>query len=141
MEGTNDIQCGGKFNWNAVRECDREIKAATSGTGNNYQFPCLSVQDYSNEVMKFIGKRRLCSFSISNVGIFDQNILDKVQISRIVFSQSIHVNGPAFQFTLATAKGGELAVALTWQEGIVELNVAERVLNDLEMEFCRLASM
>ena len=139
--GTNYIQCGGKFNWNAVRVCDSEIKAVTCGTGSNHQFPSLSVQEFSNELMKFIGQRRLCAFSISNVGIFDQNILDKVQISRIVFSQSIHINGPALQFTLAAAKGGELAVALTWQEGIVEVNVAERVLYDLEVEFCRLAVM
>jgi hypothetical protein len=138
--GTSGIQCGGKFTWNAVRECDREIKAVTAGTGSNHQFPCLSVQEFSNELMKFIGKRRLCAFSISNVGVFDQNVLDRVQITRVTFSQSIHINGAAFQFTLATVIGGELAVALTWQEGVVEVNIAEQMLYDLEMEFCRLTA-
>jgi hypothetical protein len=64
---------------------------------------------------------------------------DSVKIRRILFSQSSNVVGPAYVFSVATANGGDLGIGLTWQDEIVDLGSAERVLAGLDSELRVLA--
>src|SRR5579862_1078402 len=119
------------FSWDAVRACHGEIKAATATAKDQKVAMLKFANDYPSYFRKQIGKKREFSFEVSNVGLYDcENSI--APIKRITFSQSSNVIGPPYVFSIATVKGGDMALALTWQEGIVEPETAEKVLLKLK---------
>ena len=134
------IQCGGEFNWDAVKVCHQEIKNATASPKNQQVGLLKFLNDYEGWFRKKVGQNREHSFQVSNVGVIDgqKTGKDNPWIERMIFSQSSSVTGAALVFSIASAKGGELAIALTWQEGIVEVESAEKVLDILELHLHRL---
>ena len=130
------IQCGGEFNWDAVNVCQQEIRNATASPKNQLVGLLKFMNNYEGWLRKKVGQNREYSFEVSNVGIIDgqETGEDNPSIRRMIFSQSSNVTGGAFLFSIASAKGGELAIALTWQEGIVEVDLAEKVLDTLELQ-------
>ena len=131
------IQCGGDFSWSAVRACCREIKAATASPKNHGVALLRYLNDYSRWLQNQIGTKRIDSFEVSNVGVMDGGFDDEnkvAKVKRILFSQSSNVMGPAYVFSVGTAKGGELGIALTWQHGIVDSESVDRVLVGLSGE-------
>jgi hypothetical protein len=91
----------------------------------------------------FKTKKRDCSFELSNIGVVDGKLpehnppFEGPQIARMrkfVFSQSATVTGEPYCFCVGTVKGSEMAVTLTWQDGIVEESKAEEVMSRLEKE-------
>jgi hypothetical protein len=92
-------------------------------------------------VVKFLegkpGQSRERSFEISNLGVVDFSKGDvegeeRVGCEKVVFGQSANVTGAAYSFSVATAKGGELTVLLSWQKGVVEGRIADAVMTELE---------
>lgn len=81
------------------------------------------------------------------MGVFDprdQSVDDghqneRVKLDRILFSQGSNVISPGLVFCVASAKGGELGIGLTWQEDVVVKEDAEKVLKELEAELRGLA--
>ena len=136
----DSIQCGGEFNWEAVKVCHQEIKNATAGPKDQIVGLLKFMNDYESWFLKKVGQNREHSFQVSNVGVIDgcEMSEDKPWIKRIIFSQSSSVTGAALVFNIASAKGGDMAIALTWQEGIVEVELAEKVLDTLEVHLHRL---
>jgi hypothetical protein len=53
---------------------------------------------------------------------------------RLVFSQSANVAEAPYVFSMASVKGGDIAIALTWQEGVLEEDKAKQVMEALEGE-------
>ena len=138
---TNDcIQCGGEFNWDAVKVCHQEIKNATASPKNQLVGLLKFLNDYEGWFRKKVGQNREDSFQLSNVGVIDGLEVSDGNpcIKRMIFSQSSSVTGAALVFSIASAKGGDLAIALTWQEGIVEVESAEKVLDTMELHLHRL---
>jgi hypothetical protein len=131
------INCGGNFSWNAVRACKREIDAATASPKNHGLGLLRYLNDYGTWLRSRIGQERLESFEVSNIGVMDGGLdhqSNVAKVKRILFSQSSNVMGPAYVFNIATVKGGDLAIALTWQDGILNDEVAENVLVGLDTE-------
>jgi Alcohol acetyltransferase len=137
------LLCSGEFDWDAVKSCTREIKEATSSPKNQQVGLLKFLNNYGDFLRKKVGKKREWSFEVSNVGIMDGNREGpfRAQIKRILFSQSRNVTGAALVFSLATAKKGDMAIGLTWQDGVVEIDLAEKVLGDLEMMIRNLVSI
>jgi hypothetical protein len=95
------------------------------------------LKDYTGWFKKRIGKRREASFELSNIGTVGGGTEkggDTARFTRIIFSQSASVTGPPYCFCVATANGGDMAIALTWQDGILEDKAAREVLAALERE-------
>lgn len=132
------IHCGGVFSWSAVQACKREINARTSGPKNHSIGLLKFLNDYVGFLRNRAGRERAESFEVSNIGVMDGKC-DSVKIRRILFSQSSNVVGPAYVFSVATAKGGDLGITLTWQDEIVDLGLVERVLAGLDSELRGLA--
>jgi Alcohol acetyltransferase len=131
------IDCGGTFSWDAVRACKLEIDAATASPKNQTVGLLKFLDDYASYLRKKVGSKREYSFEVSNVGVMDGGLDDHakdVRVKRILFSQSSNVTGGACVFSVASVKGGDLAVGLTWQDGMVEAELASKVLLGLETE-------
>jgi len=131
------IHCGGDFSWDAVRACCKEIKAATASPKNHGIALLKYLNDYSSFLRSQIGTKRIDSFEVSNIGVVDGGFDDErnmARVKRVLFSQSSNVMAPAYVFSVATAKGGDLGIALTWQQGIVDTESVDRVLVALSEE-------
>jgi hypothetical protein len=89
-----------------------------------------------------VGSKREYSFEVSNVGVMDglDDHANVVRVKRVLFSQSSNVTGAAYVFSVASVKGGDLVVGLTWQDGIVEAELAQKVLLGLDTELRSLAN-
>ncbi|KAB5513210.1 alcohol acetyltransferase [Coniochaeta sp. 2T2.1] len=96
------------------------------------------VKDYNARFRQKLGKERGTTWEVSNVGAADfgrrteGEEKDGWAVDRLVFSQSGAVAGPALAVSVAGVKAGELTIALSWQEGIVEEELVEGVKEDLE---------
>lgn len=136
------ILCGGELNWEAVRACDRGIRKRTASPKNQQVGLLRFLHDYAAWFRKKDGKPRESSFSVSNLGVMDgSGDRDyKVRVGRLLFSQSGNVINAPFVFNFITAKGGDLGIALTWQEGIIEQTLAENVLREFVSQIRRLVN-
>lgn len=97
-----------------------------------------SLQDHSVTLLKYVsdiptwaanrsGTAPACSFSMSNLGVFDG--LDKtvgsgrhgLMVENMIFSQSADGTGAPFNVNFASTKHGALAMTLTWWPGMLGL--------------------
>jgi Alcohol acetyltransferase len=135
------------FSWDAIQSCFKEIKSATASPANQQVGLLNFVDNYAGFFKGKLGKEREYSFEVSNVGVFDPrdqsvddgNLNGRVKLDRILFSQGSNVISPGLVFCVASAKGGELGIGLTWQEDVVVKEDAEKVLKELEAELRGLA--
>ena len=138
------IPCG-QFSWDAVQTCFKEIKSATASPANQQVGLLKFVNNYEGFFKDKIGRERPYSFEISNVGVFEPERPPgrddgEVKVDRILFSQSSNVVSGALVFSVASAKEGELGIGLTWQEDIVKVDDAEKVLGGIDGELRKLAA-
>ena len=57
-----------------------------------------------------------------------------------VLSQSCNIIEAPFVFSIASVRGGPLTIALSWQEDVIETEMAEKVRNALSAEMERIIS-
>lgn len=134
------------FSWDAIQTCFNEIKSATASPANQQVGLLKFMDNYEPFFKGKVGKERDHSFEVSNVGVFDSDEhrdeggrKDGVRVDRILFSQGSNVISPGLVFTVASVRGGDLGIGLTWQEDIVRKGDAEEVLKELETELRGLA--
>src|SRR5277367_1352068 len=129
------LDCGGELNWDIVKTCHQEIKTATASSKNSKVGLLKFLNDYGGWLRGQVGQKRDHSFEVSNVGVVDGGIEGgKPQIKTLLFSQSRNVTGAALGFSVASVKGGDMGISLTWQEGVVDREIAEKVLADLDVQ-------
>jgi len=138
------LECGVKLKWDTVKACNQEIKTATASPKNS-QVGLLKflkfLNDYGGWLRGHVGHKRDHSFEVSNVGIVDGGIEgEKPRIKTLLFSQSRNVTGAALVFSVASVKGSDIGISLTWQEGVVDRETAERVLAELDVELRQIAA-
>ena len=131
------------LDWSVVRSCKKVIDARATSPANQNTPLLRFLKDYRKWFKKRIGKRREGSFEVSNIGVMDGGIEKggAARFRRIIFSQSASVTGPAYCFCVATTKGADMAIALSWQKGILEDTTAREVLVALEAEIKKLADI
>jgi hypothetical protein len=131
--GSGRVPCG-EFSWDAVRKCNAEIKAATSSPRNHRVGLLRFVSKYDGYFLGQVGHQREYSFQISNLGVVDVPKDGAAGIDKIIFTQSSSVTGSALVYSVASVKDGDVIIATTWQKGVVEYDLEERVRETLEME-------
>jgi len=130
------------FDWSVVRSCKKAIDTVAMSPANQDTILLRFLKDYSGWFKKRIGKRREASFELSNIGAVGGGIGkgDTARFTRIIFSQPASVTGPPYCFCVATVNGGDMAIALTRQDGILEDKAAREVLAALEGEIYTLVN-
>jgi len=127
--------------WDLVRRAktlvDREINRGTKDV-------LLAFMKFDPDIRASLlakpGKPRANTYSVTNVGLFDggaQDERDGFKGEDMVFSQSSHVQGSALQYQVVGTKGGSLSLCVTWQEGVVDVDVVERINEKLRARLLR----
>ncbi|KFY91055.1 hypothetical protein V500_04803 [Pseudogymnoascus sp. VKM F-4518 (FW-2643)] len=127
---------GGGVEWEEAKRVKGLLAKGAGGTKNQFSAKLIP------NVVKFLegkpGQSRGKSFEVSNLGVVDfgraevEGAEESVGCERVVFGQSANVMGAAYSFSVATVKGGELNVLLSWQKGVVEERIANAVMVELE---------
>ena len=133
------------FPWAEAKQKQKNIEATLALKGKNASPNLLQyVNDYHQELfLSQVGKTRAVSYEVSNIGVLGaekERDVNKPSLGRFVFSQSANVVGGAVMVSVATGGDGCLAVAFTWQTGVVEDGLMEAVVGGSKTELCRLVS-
>jgi hypothetical protein len=91
-----------------------------------------------------VGKPREATWEVSNIGVIDggpeqrQEATEGWKIQRSIMSQGATVAGAAVSINAAGVAGGEIGIALGWQDGIVETEIVHGLAADLQRWLDRL---
>ncbi|KAK6525877.1 hypothetical protein TWF281_010921 [Arthrobotrys megalospora] len=110
--------------WPISKQNTAQINAVVADGGKNVEIMGLmGIDDYSAAVKAKVGQPRDNSFGLTNLGVFKAAAADDVRggivLDDMLFSQSCHANGAAFQICIVTVQGGDMNIVFNWQEGIV----------------------
>jgi hypothetical protein len=125
--------------WRVAADLGRDIKQRVASLPED---DIMSLLGYVTDWQKFwiskVGKPREQTWEVSNIGSMpgghhgEGEVGEGWKIQRSTMSQGATVSGAAVNISVAGVAGGELGIALGWQEGIVETEVVEGVAQDLE---------
>ncbi|KAJ9139295.1 Alcohol O-acetyltransferase 1 [Coniochaeta hoffmannii] len=122
--------------WDLTSSLGAELRRKVASLPNDDVTALMAwVSDWNARWRGMLGKERQHTWEVSNVGAaeFGGGGREKSgwRVERLVFSQSGSVAGSAFAASVAGVRGGELAVALSWQDTIVEEELVAGVAGDL----------
>ena len=128
--------------WPEAQRSRHTIEHALNLRGTNTAVGLLKfVNNFQEELfLPKIGKDRSSSFEVSNLGLFkpakaaNEDGNDVVKIGRMIFTQSAGVTSAAIQVSVVTGADGYLVLGVSWQEGIVEDELVEKVMDDVKAE-------
>jgi hypothetical protein len=130
--------------WSEARRSRRNIEHTLSLKGANAGVNLLKyVNNFHEELfLSKIGQHREKSFEVSNLGLVKPDIAidgeDGVEMGRIIFTQSAGITAAAIQVSVVTGADGCMVLGFSWQEGIVEDELADHVLEAIAAEIERL---
>ncbi|KAJ5427339.1 hypothetical protein N7465_002409 [Penicillium sp. CMV-2018d] len=127
----------GSFPWAEARRSRKTIQSVLKMEGKNASTNLLQfVDDFQEELcLSKVGKDRDKSFEVSNVGVLDlQTHPDLPSIKGMVFSQCASVMGNAIEVSAVTGGDGCLVLAVSWQQGVVEADLVNEVIESTKQE-------
>ncbi|KAM3473832.1 hypothetical protein MY8738_008198 [Beauveria namnaoensis] len=132
--------------WATAARVRRELATRSKTlTHNNVAALMKHVGDWGEFHARRDGTARTLSWEVSNVGVLGQSAAAaggddaEARISRVLFSNGAMVTGAAVAINVASAGQGQLGIALSWQEGVVEDSLVEglgRMLERGAERFC-----
>jgi hypothetical protein len=133
--GKGYVSCN-LVDWEAIRTCRSVIDGAAKSPANQITILLKFLSKIEEFFWSRVGKERSWSFEVSNVGLVDGGLYGDgiAKLGRLVFSQSANVAEAPYVFSMASVNGGDMAIALTWQEGVLEEAKAKQVMEALESE-------
>ncbi|KAH7128961.1 hypothetical protein EDB81DRAFT_906733 [Dactylonectria macrodidyma] len=100
------------------------------------------VSDWKAYIMKdSVKKPQASSWLVTNLSVIDGGYLGEVEtgdasqtwsIGRGEFCLSANVTGSLFSISPMAVKGGDLCIDVSWQDGVVDSSVGDRLVSDLE---------
>ncbi|TFY78569.1 hypothetical protein EWM64_g5438 [Hericium alpestre] len=131
--------------WSTAQRIKRALATKLAAGERNLDTGMLKyVRHIRAYLLDKAGAPRDTSLELSNVGIIDGNAdaddAVRWRMSRVLFSQSASVTGAAVQFSVATVRGGEMCVAVNWQDGVVDAALPPAVMAELKRTLEELAS-
>lgn len=128
------------FDWEEARRTKSAIAEVLKGKGKDMPVGYLNCIPDMHEWMKDkLGKKRMGSFELSNVGETEyQMAASSIRIEGMLFSQSSSACSAAIKVSAITSRDGELALGFSWQKGIVEDAVIEKIKTALKEEVANL---
>jgi hypothetical protein len=132
------------FPWEEARRSKQTVQAVLRNKGKDSSINLLQfVDDYQEELcLSKVGKEREGSFEVSNIGFVDSPTdPEKTRLQGMVFSQSASVMGNAIEFSVVTGGDGCLVVSVSWQEGVVEPELVNKVIESAKQEMYALAGL
>ncbi|KAI1298382.1 hypothetical protein F5Y03DRAFT_398168 [Xylaria venustula] len=138
--------------WQVAARVRSDLQARIdSGLKNDVVGLMKLVPDWRTQFRSEARKPRPYAFVVSNLGVLDgdphtephphieednrngdSNGGDRWKITSSTFAISAEVCGAAFQVSPITVRGGTLCMGCSWQDCVVELELAEAIVGDLE---------
>lgn len=132
------LKADGSFPWEETRRSRKTIQSVLGMRGKNASTSLLQfVDDYQQELcLSKIGKDRDKSFEVSNIGVMAlQPASETPSIGRMVFSQCASAAGNAIEMSAVTGGDGCLVLAISWQQGVVEADLINEVVESIKQDF------
>jgi len=107
------------------RELITDYLKSDGRTANVAKFK--QIEDMRNFFLGRLGEERGSGFDVSNLGVMKMEAKGGWGIRRVVFSRSAFVSGSAIAVGVVTGGDGCLTLGFCWQDGVVERDVVEIV--------------
>lgn len=129
------------FDWAEARRTKVNIEQAVAKKGGDMPVGYLKfIPNQHIWMRQKLGRKRMSGFELSNVGASSVSRGKRdFEIESILFSQSSSACSAAIKVSAVTGPDGRLALGFTWQEGIVEADMVEKLKGALKSEVERLA--
>ncbi|KAL3440278.1 alcohol acetyltransferase [Aspergillus insuetus] len=124
------------FRWSEARRTKEIIEQVIAKKGGDMPVGYMQrVPNMHQWMLQKLGRARKAAFELSNVGkVSDLQRGFKFEIQGMLFSQSSSACSAAIKVSAVTGRDGRLALGFTWQEGIVESELVERIKKILQAE-------
>ena len=141
--------------WSIGTRVRQEIQQKLDkGTHNDNTGLMKFVGDWRSQMKAHVTKPRGSAWNVSNLGVFTDDgdsLLNAAApdgnvsgggwaIEQAVFALGGEVPGSVFQIGVVSVRGKELCVAVSWQEGVVEAGLGEKLAADLRDWLRRIAA-
>ncbi|CAG8161529.1 unnamed protein product [Penicillium olsonii] len=121
------------FDWNEARRTKTEINQAMARKGSDMSVGYLKLIDNQHQwMLQKLGRKRMAAFELSNVGMASPLRKESCfEVEDMLFSQSASACSAAIKISAVTGRDGQLALGLTWQEGVVDDELIGLLLSDM----------
>ncbi|KAF4975249.1 hypothetical protein FZEAL_7956 [Fusarium zealandicum] len=120
--------------WSAAARSREEIQQKLDQRMSNDPLGLMKfVKDWRAQKKSQLKKPRVGAWGVSNLGVLDGDVEgDGWRIERAVFQLSCELTSPVFHISSISVKDKELCVDVSWQEGIIDVAVGEKLASDIE---------
>ncbi|KAM5355521.1 hypothetical protein ACJ41O_002167 [Fusarium nematophilum] len=123
--------------WSAAARTRQDIQQKLDRGLNDDPMGLMKfVKDWRVQKKNQLKKPRVGAWGVSNLGTLDGKDEGEAEpgwgIERAVFQLSCEVTSPVFHISSISVKGKELCVDVSWQEGVINEAVGDRLAADME---------
>ncbi|KAF5019874.1 hypothetical protein F66182_8110 [Fusarium sp. NRRL 66182] len=123
--------------WSAAARARQDIQQKLDRGMDNDPLGLMGfVKDWRAQKKQQLKKPRVGAWGVSNLGTLDGDAEGLGsrgwKIERAVFQLSCELTSPVFHISSISVKGKELCVDVSWQEGIVDVEIGDRLASDME---------
>lgn len=124
--------------WSIAEQVRQEIRTALGkGTRDNILGLMTFVADWKKQMVEYAGKPRLVGWVVTNIGVLDGNFgreegdWKEWKLDEARFTLSAQASGAAISISVVSVAGGLLCVDVSWQDGVIDEMVMEKLVTDL----------
>lgn len=122
--------------WSAAVQARKDIQHKLDQGMNNDPSGLMNfVKDWRVQKKQQLKKPRVGAWGVSNLGTMDGDINGSGsdwRIERAVFQLSCEITSPVFHISSMSVKGKELCVDISWQEGVIDAEIGNKLATDME---------
>ncbi|RYP70117.1 hypothetical protein DL771_005629 [Monosporascus sp. 5C6A] len=134
--------------WDSAAKVRKEIRSRLDEGVKNDQVGLMKlVGDWRAQLKGKAEKPRRLSWSVTNVGVIEGRCATSLaaqdkrwSIRRAQLGVSAEVPGPALFISALSVAGERLTISCSWQEGVINVMVVERIAADLQKWLVRIGS-
>lgn len=92
-------------------------------------------EGYGGYCLGKLGRRREETYELSNVHEFmplEEGGEGKLELEKMMFTQCGMVTGAAIGCSVVSTRGGPLVAGFTWMDGVVEIQLLERIIGEVK---------
>ena len=109
--------------WESARQTRQFIASGSASPKNQMVGMLRFAPDFKGFFLGLFGKKRDHAFEVSNIGVVDGGIgggEGEASFDKVVFSTGLCVYGDPFSVLVASAKGGDLTVSVSWMSEVTD---------------------
>ncbi|GKT98424.1 unnamed protein product [Fusarium langsethiae] len=124
--------------WSAAVRARKDIQHKLDQGMNNDPLGLMGlVKDWRIQKKQQLKKPRVGAWGVSNLGAMEGGVEGSGsgsgwRIERAVFQLSCEITSPVFHISSMSVKGKELCVDISWQKGVIDAEIGNKLASDME---------